>query len=219
MATTEAKPARKRRMSAPQRREGILDAALEEFSSNGYHETSLEGVADRAGISKALIYEHFSSKRELHEALLSRYVHKLLERFIGAIASAAPPEQRLRAAADAFLGFVEDHREPWRLMVRSPSDTGVSAAVGRQQSEIAHAIAALMQADAPPEMQQTPDEGRFEIEMMAQQLVGAWRAVAIWWDERRDVPREQLLATMMDLAWIGLERVSQGETWEGGSRA
>jgi AcrR family transcriptional regulator len=206
-------------MSAPQRREGILDAALEEFSMNGYHETSLEGVANRAGISKALIYEHFSSKRELHEALLSRYVHKLLERFIGAIASAAPPEQRLRAAANAFLGFVEDHREPWRLMVRSPSDSGTAATVGRQQSEIAHAIATLMQADAPPEMQQAPDEGRFEIEMMAQQLVGAWRAVAIWWDEHRDVPREQLLATMMDLAWIGLERLSEGETWEGGSPA
>ena len=214
MPVTEEKP-RKRRMSAADRREAILDAALEEFAQNGYHETSLEGVAERAGISKALIYEHFNSKRDLHDALLGRYVHELLERFIGAIASAAPPEERLKAAADAFLGFVEDHREPWRLMVRAPADSGVAATVGQQQSEIAHAIAALMQADAPPEMREAPDEGRFEVEMMAQQLVGAWRAVAIWWDDHRDVSRERLLATLMDLAWVGLERVSQGETWDG----
>nr|MDP9276791.1 TetR/AcrR family transcriptional regulator [Actinomycetota bacterium] len=195
------------------RREAILDAALEEFSVNGFHETSLEGVADRAGISKALIYEHFRSKRDLHEALLGRYVHELLERTITAIATAAPPEERLRAGADAFLSFVEEHREPWRLMVRNPNDSGVEASVGRQQREIAHAIAALMQADATPEMEEEPDHGRFEIEMLAQQLTGAWRGVGIWWDDHREVPRERLLETLMDFAWLGLDRLSKGETW------
>lgn len=213
MSVTQAKTKR-RRMSAADRREEILDAALDEFSLNGFHETSLEGVADRAGISKALIYEHFASKRDLHQALLGRYVHELLERTIAAITTAGPVEERLRASADAFLSFVEDHREPWRLMVRNPSDAGVEASVGRVQSEIAHAIAALMQADATPEMEQDPDRGRFEIEMLAQQLVGAWRGVGIWWDDHRDVPRERLLATLMDFAWIGLERLSRGESWE-----
>jgi AcrR family transcriptional regulator len=216
MATTETKtPPRRRRMSAPARREAILDAALDEFSQNGYHETSLEGVADRAGISKALIYEHFASKHDLHEALLTRYQHELLERIIAAIATAAPPEDRLRAGADAFLGFVEEHREPWRLMVRNPGEAGATAAIGRSQSEIAHAIAALLQPDVPEELQEErPDHGRFEIEMMAQQLVGAWRGVAIWWDDHRDVPRERLLTTLMGLGWLGLERLSEGETWE-----
>ncbi|HEY8640490.1 MAG TPA: TetR/AcrR family transcriptional regulator [Solirubrobacterales bacterium] len=211
---TDTKPKR-RRMSAADRRETILDAALEEFSVNGFHGTSLEGVADRAGISKALIYEHFPSKRDLHEALLGRYVHELLERVIGAIATAAPPEERLRSGADAFLSFVEDYREPWRLIVRNPEDSGIDTTVGRVQSEIAHAVAALMQADATPEMEEEPDHGRFVIEMMAQQLVGAWRGVAIWWDDHRDVPRERLLTTLMDFAWVGLDRLSQGESWAG----
>ncbi len=200
-------------MSAADRREAILDAALEEFSVNGFHETSLEGVADRAGISKALIYEHFPSKRDLHGALLGRYVHELLERTIAAIATAAPPEERLRAGADAFLSFVEEHREPWRLMVRNPNDSGVEASVGRQQREIAHAIAALMQADAASVGRQQRDHGRFEIEMLAQQLTGAWRGVGIWWDDHREVPRERLLETLMDFAWLGLDRLSKGETW------
>jgi AcrR family transcriptional regulator len=200
-------------MSAADRREAILDAALEEFSMNGFHETSLEGVADRAGISKALIYEHFPSKRDLHGALLGRYVHELLERVIGAIATAAPPEQRLRDGGDAFLSFVEDHREPWRLMVRNPADSGVEASVERVQSEIALAVAALMQADATPEMGENPDDAHFEIEMLAQQLVGALRALANWWDDHREVSRERLLKTHMDVAWIGLDRLSQGESW------
>ena len=87
--------------------------------------------------------------------------------------------------------------------------------MGRQQNEIGHAVAALLQADVTEEMQQEPDEGRFEIEMLAQQLTGAWRGVAIWLDDHLEIPREQLVATMMDLAWLGLERISKGETWKG----
>ena len=202
-------------MSAPQRREGILDAALEEFSMNGYHETSLEGVADRAGISKALIYEHFSSKRELHEALLSRYDREVLDRVIAAIASPNPVEQRLYATADAFLSFVEENREPWRLIVRNPGVTGVDETVGQNQRDMAQAIASVLQADAPPEMMESPDDGRFEIEMVAQQMLGAWRGVAIWWDDHRDVPRERLVRSIMNVGWMGLDRLSQGELWDG----
>lgn len=200
-------------MSAEDRREAILDAALDEFAVKGFHETSLEGVAERAGISKALIYEHFSSKRDLHGALLGRYVHDLLERLIETIASAEPPETRLRAGADAFLRFVEENREPWRLMVRNPADSAVEASVGQVQSEIAQAIAALMQSDASRVGADTPEQKRFLIEMLAQQLVGSLRALANWWDGHRDVPRERLLETHMDFAWLGLDRLSQGESW------
>ena len=65
-------------MPSADRRQLILAAALDAFAAGGYHETSLEEVAERAGISKALIYEHFSSKRKLHRALLETYVHELL---------------------------------------------------------------------------------------------------------------------------------------------
>ena len=183
---------------------------------NGYHETSLEGVATRAGISKALIYEHFSSKRELHEALLSRYDREVLDRVIAAIASPNPVEQRLYATADAFLSFVEENREPWRLIVRNPGVTGVDESVGQNQKDMAQAIASVLQADAPQELAvDSPDQGRFEVEMIAQQMLGAWRGVAIWWDDHRDVPREQLVRMIMNVGWMGLDRLSQGELWEG----
>jgi AcrR family transcriptional regulator len=199
-------------MTAADRRAAILDAALDEFARSGFHETSLEAVAERAGISKALIYEHFASKRELHGALLETYVHELLGRVMAATQAAAPGEQRLRAGADAFLRFVEERREAWRMLVRNPEEPGVVASVGRLQGEAANAIAALMQADAPAR-DEDPHQTELAIEMLAQQLVGALRALANWWDDHRDVSRQRVLGMLMEFAWLGFERISVGQRW------
>ena len=76
----QREPGTRSRMSAADRREVILDAARTAFADTGYHETSLDAVAERAGVSKALLYEHFSSKRELYVAMLEMHVHELVER-------------------------------------------------------------------------------------------------------------------------------------------
>ena len=60
----------RRRLAAPQRRAAILEAALGVFARRGYAAASIDQIAVAAGISKALIYEHFASKRELQIALL-----------------------------------------------------------------------------------------------------------------------------------------------------
>jgi AcrR family transcriptional regulator len=198
-------------MSAANRREVILDAALEEFSSHGFYETSLEGVAERAGISKALIYEHFPSKVDLHEALLRRYRHVLLEKVIEGSSTPRTPELRLRSGADSFFAFVEENREPWKLMVRNPIES-----VGESQGQMAQAVAALIHADTPPEVEdQYPGEAELRAQMAGEQLVGAMRALAIWWDTHRDVPRERLVQALMNFAWVGMERLRGGERrWE-----
>ncbi len=201
-------------MAAPERREAILAAALDAFADGGYHETSLEDVAERAGISKALIYEHFSSKRELHGALLETYVRELLATVAEATAAARQGEDRLRAGLDGFLGFVERRRDAWRMLVRNTADSDIAASVERLRQEAAGAITALMVADAPPGSPAGGIEREVAIEMLAQQLVGAVQSLANWWDEHRDVPREQVLAIAMDFAWVGLERLGEGHTWK-----
>ena len=131
----------RRRMAAADRREAILAAALDAFAEGGYHETSLDDVAERAGISKALIYEHFPSKRDLHGALLETYVHELLATVVEAIAPPSRERQRLRAGLDAFLAFVEERREAWRMLVlnvseaTSPPASSASAARWRRRSQ------------------------------------------------------------------------------------
>jgi AcrR family transcriptional regulator len=199
-------------MAAADRRETILAAALDAFAEGGYHETSLEQVAARAGVSKALIYEHFGSKRELHGALLEQYVGELLGRVREAIAEAAPGAERMRAGVEAFFAFVEERRGAWRMLYRNIEDPEIAEGLARLQSEAASTVAALMAADAEEEGIADPAL-EAAIEMFAQQITGAVQWLANWWDEHREVPRTHLVAVVMDFAWLGLERVGAGERW------
>lgn len=211
--TQDNAPPRKRRIPAADRRELILAAALDAFSPAGYHDTSLEDVAARAGISKALIYEHFGSKAELHGALLESYVSELLEKVLVAVAAEEPGEERLRAGLDAFFAFVEERREAWRMLFRNAGDPEIARWQERLQGEAAVTITARMAADRPPEAQLGPAEAALLIPMLAQQLLGSVQFLANWWDDHRDVPREQILATSMDFIWVGLDRLGRGERW------
>jgi AcrR family transcriptional regulator len=202
-------------MAADDRRAQILEAALDAFATRGLDGVSLGEVADRAGISKALIYEHFDSKKDLHDAVLQASHDQLVARVLTAIGDAASPEERLRLGLDAFLAFVEEHRTAWRIVHRNVTDPEVAPTLRRVQDEARDIVAQLIAEYAPKE---SPVEGvRVEIaaELFAQQLVGAGQALANWWDENRNVPREAMLQAHMDFAWIGLERIVAGERWTG----
>jgi len=201
-------------MSAADRREAILDAARGAFADRGFHETSLDAVAERAGVSKALLYEHFSSKRELYVAMLEMHVHELVERISGAVAGAEPGEPRMRAGLEAFFGFVEERRGAWRIMFRNSDDPDVSIRLDRLRDEVAAAIIQLMSEDAAAQGLDFPKMPQM-VEMIAQQIVGAMQSLADWWDLHRDVPRDEVLQVAMDFAWVGQERLSRGERWSG----
>ena len=98
------------------------------------------------------------------------------------------------------------------MLVRNPEEPDVEESVGRLQQEAAAAIAALMEADAP-QRDEDPRERQLAIEMLAEQLVGALRALANWWDDHRGVPRERVLGMLMEFAWLGFERIAEGERW------
>ena len=201
-------------MSAADRREAILDAARSAFAERGFHETSLDSVAERAGVSKALLYEHFSSKRELYVSMLEMHVHELVERISGAVAGAEPGEPRMRAGLEAFFGFVEERRGAWRIMFRNSDDPDVSIRLDRLRDEVAAAIVQLMSEEAAAKGLDFPKMPQM-VEMIAQQLVGAMQSLADWWDLHRDVPRDDVLQVAMDFAWMGQERLSRGERWAG----
>src|SRR5919106_1127167 len=129
------------RMSAADRREAILDAARGAFAEGGFHATSLDAVAERAGVSKALIYEHFASKRELYVAMLEMHVEELVERISGAVAGAEPGEPRMQAGLEAFFGFVEERRGAWRIMFRDADDPDVAVRLDLLPDEGAAAVA------------------------------------------------------------------------------
>lgn len=211
---SESAAAPRRRLSAADRREAILAAALDAFSENGFDGASLDDVAARDGVSKALIYEHFASKRELQMALLDTYVNDLLGKVVASVSAAAPREGRMRNGVEALLDFVEERPGAWRLISRNVSDPVVAEALERLREQAAGAIAAIMVDDAPP-----PREGDLPAEqtvlVFAHLLAGGIQFLASWWIDNRDaLTRDQLVQQVMDFAWIGLERLTVGERWE-----
>lgn len=200
-------------MTAADRREAILDAARAAFADTGYHETSLDAVAEQAGVSKALLYEHFGSKRELFVAMLELHVHELIERITSAAAAAEPGEDRLRSGLEAFFGFVEERRGAWRIMFRNAGDPDVAVRLDRLRDEVAAAIVQLMSEEAAAKGLDFPNLPEF-VEMIAQQLVGAMQSLADWWDLHRNVSREEVVRAAMDFVWTGQERLIQGERWQ-----
>jgi AcrR family transcriptional regulator len=210
-ATQDSKPAR-RRLSAPDRRAAILDSALEVFSSRGYHAASIDEIAQHAGISKALIYEHFPSKKDLHASLLERHVQDIFERLAQSAATPEPGEVRLRAGVDAFLEWVETHPRAFRLLFRDNFEADVAEVLRRLQQQATFAIAGLMASEPVVTHDDLSDkERRLAVEMFAQQLSGAAQSLAIWWQEHPKVKRQFVVDCVMDFAWIGLERVRAGE--------
>ena len=206
----------RRRLTAEERRAGILDAALAVFSERGYHPSSIDDIAREAGISKALIYEHFDSKQGLYADLLEHNANELFERLAAAVAriEVESGAARLATGLDAFFAFVEERRESWRILFRDVADPETAAVLSRILDQVTGVVADLIAQDpGVRELDQDTRQSDHTIRLLAQMLVGAVQSVANWWADHREVPREQIVEMVMDFAWLGLERLSAGERW------
>jgi len=204
----------RRRLTGEERRTGILDAALAAFSQSGYHAASIDDIASEAGVSKALIYEHFSSKQELYGDLIARNARELTQRLAGAIvgleleSSAA----RLAAGLDAFFAFVEERRDAWRMLFRDAADHETAAVLDRMLEQVTAEVTMLISQDpgAPP---LDSAEDQRALRLLAEMLVGGAQSMANWWADNPEATRASMVRVAMDFAWLGLERLSRGERW------
>jgi AcrR family transcriptional regulator len=204
----------RRRLTAEERRSGILDAALTAFSQKGYHATSLDDIAGVAGVSKALIYEHFASKQELHADLIARNARELTQRVAGALSGVEVEStvERLAAGLEAFFAYVEERREAWRMLFRDAADPESSAVLERMVQQVTAEVTVLISQD-PGARQLTRVGDERSLRLLAEMLVGGAQAMANWWTDHPEAPRAQLVETAMAFAWLGLERLSRGERW------
>jgi AcrR family transcriptional regulator len=204
----------RRRLTAEERRTGILDAALAVFSESGYHSASIDDIAREAGVSKALIYEHFASKQELYADLIARNARELTQR-IGAALVGVEVESgssRLAVGLDAFFAFVEERRDAWRMLFRDVADPETATVVNRMLEQVTAEVTVLISQD-PGARALDSAEDRRALRLLAEMLVGGTQSMANWWTSNPEAPREQMVAIAMDFAWLGLERLSRGERW------
>jgi len=185
----------------------IASAGAQLFAERGYDGTSLEAIAEEAGISRAVVYDHFPSKAALHVALLDEQTEHLLGAVVDAVATAEPqPDAQLRVGVDAFFRYVEEHPFAWRMLFRdAPADPVVVEAHDRVQRRATTVIAALLhQGAVRAGAQPAPHDPR--ITAFAEMLKVAQNSLAgRWWDDRA-LEREQLVGWVLEFAWLGLEQ-------------
>jgi AcrR family transcriptional regulator len=209
MSTSAQAPPR-RRLKPEQRRELILRGARELLAARGYERMSMADVATAAGVTPAVIYDHFDSKAQLVIELLERHTAELL-REVGTAVQGAPvgAATQLRAGVEAFFAYVEEHRSTWQVLFRDPpSDPEVAAAHRRLNNRATAAIAVLLRSGDNEGALDAYGSPAQVAEMFAEALKAAQNGLAFWWYDHPDVSREEIVETLFDFAWRGLGQVS-----------
>ncbi|MDQ4102923.1 MAG: TetR/AcrR family transcriptional regulator [Actinomycetota bacterium] len=187
------------RMPRDERRAQLLAAATDVFVSNGYHATVMDDIAERAGVSKPVLYQHFPGKLELYVALLERHTDELVRRVRGAIEETHDNRQRVRNAVGAYFDFVDGDGGAFRLVFESDlrNQAPVHAIVEHTYTTCVQAIAQAVVADAGLDADRAW--------LVAVGVVGISEHGARYWLTRRqELPKEEAVALTAALAWKGL---------------
>jgi AcrR family transcriptional regulator len=211
----ESSAVARRRLTKDERRARIMTAAARVFAERGYEAASLDEIAEAAGISKPVIYDHFESKRELHISLLESHSQEALAFLAERVVGGSTVEEQLARGFDAFLEYVETHPYAWRLVFHDPmaADAAIVEAHERIRRRTSDAIAALTTAEPESQAGFEGLDRQAAGELMAEMMKTASNGVAAWWYDHREVSRDVLVRALMGFCWLGLERCEEGERW------
>lgn len=181
------------------RRAQLLAAAQDVFVANGYHAAAMDEIAERAGVSKPVLYQHFPGKLELYLALLETHVDDMVARVRDALESTTDNRQRVLAAVRAFYDFVDGEGQAFRMVFESDlrGEPAVQDAVERATTASVEAITETITADA--------GLSRDQARLLAVGLVGMSQVSARFWlDTERRLAKEEAVALVSMLAWRGI---------------
>ena len=191
------------RLPRKARRAQLLGAAQEIFVAQGYHQAAMDDIAERAGVSKPVLYQHFPSKLELYCALLDQHAEHLLLKVRAALASTTDNHARVAASVGAYFDFVDGEGTPgegaFRLVFESDlrNDPAVRERVERMTQGCVDAIAETIAHDTGYRAE--------EAQLLSIGLSGLMEVGARWWLTSPDrIPKERAVELLMGLAWRGI---------------
>lgn len=193
------------RLPAAERRAQLLRTAVSVFAEHGYHATSMNDVAVAAGVTKPVLYQHFSSKRDLFIELLDDIGDELRDTIAKATAEAAGPRQQIEFGFRAYFRFVGERTDAFKVLFgagarRDPEFASYARAV---ETSIATAIAELIVVEGEPVSQRL---------LLAHSIVGMTESASRYWLAHDREPDTDALATQLSqLAWAGLRGISASE--------
>lgn len=198
------------RLSADERRAQLERIASRMFADAGYHGVSMEQLADAAGVSKPVLYQHFPSKRALYVELLEDVRAGLLGRLTDATGSVATGRARVEAGFAAYFRFVTEHRSSFRLLFGASvrNDPEFAAVAEATVHDAAAAIVPLIDIPAPEEQRL----------VLADALVGMAEATSrrVLADPTAEQDATALAHWVSQLAWFGLRGVRPDDDHDGG---
>lgn len=187
------------RLPRTARRAQLLDSARKVFVAQGYHAAAMDDIAERAGVSKPVLYQHFPGKLELYLGLLEQSCDDIIANCDAALSSTQDNLARVNAAMRAFYDYVAAEDGAFRLVFESDltSEPAVRAQVERVTQECAKAIAPLIRDDAG-----LPEE---EAHLLAVSLVGMAQVSARYWvDTESNLDLRTAADLVAGLAWRGI---------------
>jgi AcrR family transcriptional regulator len=188
------------RLPAAERRRQLLDSALEVFATRGFHGASMNDVAEAAGVTKPVLYQHFDSKRNLFVELLEDVGSTLGTLIAEATASVEAPREKVERGFAAYFRWIDANRAAFSLLFRGTArlDTEFADAVHQVESFLAEAIATLIEADLDDEHRRTIAHG----------IVGLAEGTGRHWiDDGLDLDPDFLGRQVADLAYAGLRGI------------
>lgn len=185
------------RLTADERRTQLLEVAGGLFADLGYHGLSMETLAEAAGVSKPVLYQHFPSKRELYLALVHATIAEMEAQVRKALDGTSDNRARVYGAIGAYVDFVEDRRFPLLFGPGGPADDAEVARVVQDAEErLAEAVGSIIAADA--------GLGMPAALLLSSALRGLALDGARWWREHGGVDKPEAVRLLSRLAWRGI---------------
>ena len=199
--------ARPARLSRSDRRAQLLEAARGVFVAQGYHAAGMDGIAEAAGVSKPVLYQHFPSKLELYLALLAQSSAQLIDLMRAAIATTTDNARRVEQAVSAYFTFVASHDGAFRLIFESDlrGEAAVEEIVERTTQECIDVLTGTIITDTGLE--------EHRAQLLASGMVGLSQVSARYWlRQGQDVSQEEAVQLLSTLAWRGISRFPRQES-------
>jgi AcrR family transcriptional regulator len=199
----------RQRLPAARRRTQLLEVALDRFAANGFHDTSMEEIADAAGVTKPVLYQHFGSKRTLYLELLETVGQELLHEVRERAAAETHPAQRVLAGFRAYFRFVSERTSAFQLLFGSGARQAdeFADAVRSLEASVADTVAAFIDADI--------DDGHRDL--LGYAILGLAEVTGRLWVSRHEeggyldpAEGEVLAGRLADLVWAGLRGLPGG---------
>jgi AcrR family transcriptional regulator len=188
-----------RRLTAEARRAQLLSVAREVFAEDGYPGAAMEKIAQRAGVTKPVLYQHFEGKKELYLALLDSDMSRLLAQVSGAIEAAHDNPSRIRKGLEAYFNYIEANVDSFRLLFRETmgADPEFRESIDRFHDAAATSIGAIIADETGKSLELA--------ELLARGIMGMSEAAATWWlDRKQEIEKAELVESLAELAWRGL---------------